>query len=179
MKFEDYPLGYPSYMLFRNEDGFYLSTSMGQVATLEEAKYFAEEIVRYAKEHEKDIEIHNLKSELEFMRSHYGEPKLNPKKRLPKKRYVYLLKCGDKFKVGVSKNVDRRIKELDKRPLPVNLVTKSKLVHCAFEAEKEIHEWLDEYRIDGEWFNIPDSLMGSVIQAIKDIDDLTYGYEGN
>lgn len=175
MKFEDYPLGYPSYMLFRNEDGFYLSTSMGQVATLEEAKYFAEEIVRYAEEHETDIEIHNLKSELELMRSHYGEPK--PKKRLPKKRYVYLLKCGDKFKVGVSKNVDRRIKELDKRPLPIKLVAKSKLVHCAFEAEREIHEWLDEYRIDGEWFDIPSGFVESVVQAIADVDDVAYGYE--
>lgn len=177
MRSEDYPIGYPSYMLFRNDGGFYLSTSMGRVATLEEVEYFAEELVRYAKEREKDIEIHNLRSELEFMRSHYEEPKPKQKKRQPKKRCVYLLKCGDKFKVGVSKNVDRRIKELDKRPLPVKLVTKSELVHCAFEAEKEIHERLEDYRIDGEWFDIPESLIGSVIQSIENVDDLTYGYE--
>lgn len=89
---------------------------------------------------------------------------------------MYIFECGGRYKIGVSDNVDRRVKELDNRPFPVRLVAKSRLVHCAFEAEREIHEWLEEYRLSGEWFDIPNTFIGAVIRAVIGVDDTAYGY---
>jgi hypothetical protein len=98
-------------------------------------------------------------------------------RNLPKKRRVYLIECGGRYKVGVSENPERRVTELNDRPFPAKLITKSGPVHCAFEAEREIHEWLDSYRVNGEWFDIPEHFVESVAFAVRDVCDSTYGYE--
>ena len=98
-------------------------------------------------------------------------------RHLPKKRRVYLIECGGRYKVGVSENTERRVTELNDRPFPAKLITKSEPVHCAFEAEREIHEWLDSYRVNGEWFDIPEHFVKSVALVVRDVCDSTYGYE--
>lgn len=66
--------------------------------------------------------------------------------------YVYLFECGGKYKIGVSNDVNRRIKDLDNRPFKVNLVCK---VYCeaAYKVEQKIHANLKKYKLDGEWYN--------------------------
>ena len=66
--------------------------------------------------------------------------------------YVYLFECGGKYKIGVSQNVSRRIKDLDNRPFKVNLICKvySKM---AYKVESMIHKALKIYKIDGEWYD--------------------------
>ena len=169
--------GYPQYMLYECDDGYFLQGPMGDIATLEEIQKYAWELIDFATRFEKDIVIHNLENKIrlkEIMSGNYPE---HNKKELPKKRRVYLMECGGRYKVGVSVDPEARAKQLGNRPFPVQLLSQSKMVHCAFEAEKEIHEWLDEYRIDGEWFDIPDGFVDSVVQAIADVDDVVYGYE--
>lgn len=68
--------------------------------------------------------------------------------------YVYLLECGGKYKIGFSKNVSRRVKELDNRPFKVNLICKV-YSEIAFKIEGTIHTILKNQKIDGEWYDFP------------------------
>jgi len=162
------------YMLYSDDDGLFLMNQWGFKAPLEEVEDITCKLLQYARTHVLEIDANNRHAE-EYP---YGEPRQNShkEKSLPKKRYVYLMECGGKYKVGISENIERRVKELNNKPFPTRLVTHSDMVHCAYEAEREIHEWLDEYRIGGEWFDIPESFVHSVVETIADIDDVIYGY---
>lgn len=80
--------------------------------------------------------------------------------------YVYLLKCADKYKIGYSKNVKRRIAELDTRPFKLELLfavysTKARKI------EGEIHNKLSSYREAGEWYsNITETMVKQLIEKI-------------
>lgn len=67
--------------------------------------------------------------------------------------YVYLIKCADKYKIGYTKDVDRRFKELDTRPFPCELI-ESYYSDIAFPVEQKIHELLSEKRVAGEWYSL-------------------------
>lgn len=68
--------------------------------------------------------------------------------------FVYLLKCGGKCKIGYSNNVERRIKELDTRPFPLELVAKV-YSNYAYDIEQELHRLAtyQGYRLTGEWYD--------------------------
>lgn len=82
-----------------------------------------------------------------------------------KHRYIYLMECCGKYKVGCSDNVERRKQQLDKRPFEVVILEKSRLIDNPFEQEKRIHDLLSNYRIKGEWYELPDY----AIEMVKDI----------
>ena len=65
--------------------------------------------------------------------------------------YVYLLSCADKYKIGYSKNVERRIKQLDTRPYPLTLEAKI-YSDVAYDIEQYLHRHLSKYRLQGEWY---------------------------
>lgn len=93
------------------------------------------------------------------------------------KRHVYLMECGGRYKVGVSADTSKRLRQLDNRPFPVMLLASSQQLTHPFEAEREIHEWLEAYRVSGEWYDIPDDLLQSVIKTVNDMDDYLYETE--
>lgn len=69
--------------------------------------------------------------------------------------YVYLLKSGDHFKIGKSKDVDRRLTQISPRtPLPVALEHSigSNDMHWL---EAQLHTKYARYRTNGEWFALP------------------------
>lgn len=66
--------------------------------------------------------------------------------------YVYLIKCADKYKIGYTKDIDRRFKELDTRPFPCELIAYVDSP-IAFPVEQKIHELLKEKRVVGEWYS--------------------------
>ncbi len=68
--------------------------------------------------------------------------------------YVYLFECGGKYKIGVSKDVGRRIKDLDNRPFKLNLVSKV-YSEMAYKVEGTIHSCLKAHKIEGEWYDFP------------------------
>lgn len=66
--------------------------------------------------------------------------------------YVYLLSCSDKYKVGYSNNVERRMKQLDTRPFPLKLVCKT-YSDIAFDVEQRIHKIMSDHKVEGEWYD--------------------------
>ena len=88
-----------------------------------------------------------------------------------KKGYVYLLKCADKYKIGFSKDVERRVKQLNNRPFEVELVQKW-YYERAFDIEQELHTIYEKFKVDptGEWYNLnlPVNQLGDSIEKLKE-----------
>lgn len=108
---------------------------------------------QYINEHtDEEIEAENKRRLAEFHESF--EVSAEEKTTRYMNGYIYLFECGGKYKVGISRNVERRVKDLDKRPFKVNLIAK---VHSdiAYKVEQEVHNRLKRYKIEGEWYDFP------------------------
>lgn len=80
--------------------------------------------------------------------------------------FVYVLKCADKYKIGYSKDVDQRIRQLDTRPFKLELVFKA-YSNNAYKLEQELHNRLDAYRETGEWYsNINEEMIKNMMIEI-------------
>lgn len=82
------------------------------------------------------------------------------------KSHVYIMRCGGYYKIGVSKDPERRARELDKRPYKVELVFVSSATEYAYKVESCIHEWLEEDKVGGEWFRFPHDFVEAIIAEI-------------
>ena len=79
--------------------------------------------------------------------------------------FVYILKCENRYKVGYSKDVNKRIKQLDTRPFKLELIYK-RYSECAYRIEQRIHQQLVEFRVENEWYDIKESLLIKNVNAI-------------
>ena len=73
------------------------------------------------------------------------------------RQYVYIIKNpeNDRIKIGVAQNVDKRIKQLETGAgTELELVYKSIVMSNAYEVEKILHKYFEEYRVHGEWFEV-------------------------
>ena len=76
--------------------------------------------------------------------------------------YVYILRSGNtnNFKIGVSKNIENRIKQLQTGAgIELELIYKSMICSNAFSIEKDVHKHFEEYRTFGEWFKINPTIV--------------------
>lgn len=141
---------YP-YLINYCEDGYYLTDNHGFILKSEELMDIGQNLIRFAKKHNKSILEYNKEKGNELHReiaSCYKTTKKTPK------GYIYIMECGEKYKIGLSKNIERRKKELDNRPFPVNIIYKSKLIDNVYKIEEEIHSHFKEKQINGEWFDL-------------------------
>lgn len=73
-------------------------------------------------------------------------------------QYVYLLREGDNYyKVGISANVRSRVSGLQHHiPNKIEIVCTKFLDTSAYDAEQELHRYLERYKTDGanEWFKL-------------------------
>ena len=66
---------------------------------------------------------------------------------------VYLIKMGDSYKIGISKNPSQRFKEFTKLPYPIEEIFIEKV--NAYEiVEKELHAIFANKQKRGEWFDL-------------------------
>ena len=93
----------------------------------------------------------------------FSKPQPKPKPKL----HIYFIKCGEYYKIGISKDVQRRMKELDKRPYKIETIYVSDLTPNAYKVEQQIHSALERYRINGEWYDLPDGIIELVCKTIK------------
>ena len=84
---------------------------------------------------------------------------------------VYLFECGGKYKIGVSNNVNRRVKDLDNRPFKVNIVAQV-YSDIAYKVEQTIHTCLKKHNIKGEWYDFPTpptaEWFNSLVKRVED-----------
>lgn len=68
--------------------------------------------------------------------------------------YVYIIECGNMYKIGKAENVIERFKQLQTgNPFPMRIV-KVYQTPLAYNLETYIHKQLQDYRQTGEWFNL-------------------------
>lgn len=140
-----------TYLLFNEEDGVYLRTPWGDIAPREDVEEIVPLLLKTAREHEKDIIIHNLKND-GYATSARHETGGGESARSARLKSVYMLRCGDRYKIGISENVPQRLKALDNRPYPVELVAVSKPFSGAYEVEQRLLAMHADGKTDGEWF---------------------------
>jgi hypothetical protein len=70
--------------------------------------------------------------------------------------WLYLMKQGDLFKIGMTKNPPRRIRDA-RTWLPNVEVIAMKPFWNVGELERMLHEGLANYWHEGEWFKFPDA----------------------
>lgn len=82
---------------------------------------------------------------------------------------VYIAAAGDYVKVGMTTDVERRMKELYTGcPLEVKLIWTSRemLLNNTSHLELSLHDRLHKYRVKGEWFQCHFSVA---VQAAKEM----------
>lgn len=70
--------------------------------------------------------------------------------------FVYLMKSGDLYKIGRSKDPDKRFKQLQyTEPVPEEIVHLIESDACR-KLESGLHHVFCDKRVDGEWFSLED-----------------------
>ena len=156
--------GLYAYCITENEDGCMINNGQGFVMEYEQMIDVAEKLKKYAHKHKEELKQHNIETQIKF------DEMMNNCKITPKSKtsaYVYVLKCGEYYKVGHSKNVRRRITELDNKPYKVDVVYISPPTPDAYKIEQGLHEWLEEDKVNGEWYDLPDYVVKEIIKYIE------------
>ncbi len=167
-------LNYPFFIgTIKNEEGvYYICNQYGMLFSKEELIEISNGLKKFVKKYGEEIENINFQRR-EESKKEYEEWKKNqkekPKEKPRKNGKIYIMKCDAKYKIGMSTLVERRLKQLDNRPFPCEIVFKSSDTKYAYEVEQEIHLKLSKRRIKGEWYEIPDNLIESIENDIEDI----------
>lgn len=87
--------------------------------------------------------------------------------------YIYIVRLGNKgiFKIGVSNNPDRRIKDIDSySPIPIREVGRFYFKNV-YEIEEMIHDNLKNLLIRREWFKLTEEHAFDICKQIKEMSD--------
>jgi hypothetical protein len=90
------------------------------------------------------------------------KPKAIPEPEFENAEYVYVVKAGGLIKIGITKNVDKRIKQLQTAN-PNKLVLcyiRESLPGMARSDEAYLHKYFEKIRSNGEWFLIGPDMDG-------------------
>ena len=159
--------GMYAYCITETEDGCFINNGHGYVMESEQMIDIANKMIKYAKKHKIELEQHNIQRRAELEAGMRGWSTDQPAKKPKAKAYVYLFECGGHYKVGYSKDVERRAKELNNRPFTLNIVCVSRLIEDAYTVEQELHDFLHKYKIAGEWYDLPEYMVGCVCNIIR------------
>ena len=69
--------------------------------------------------------------------------------------YIYLLKCGGFYKIGITQNLEKRLKSyyVTENPFKIEIIFQ-KIIDNPEEAEKELSNKFQNKRFRGEWFKL-------------------------
>lgn len=154
------------YCIEDNADGCFISNGQGYVMEADQMIEVGKRLIATAKKKgvKQDITEHNINNKIKLERK-MTEFMKTPKQRA--KSHVYLMKCADKYKIGVSNNVEQRKKQLDRRPFPIEIIAVSPLFEGAYICERELQEAYKHKRIDGEWFDLSPDEIREITQTLE------------
>ena len=165
MKFE--LNGFNAYVISEHNGGYVINDCNGFLMTPEQMIEISRGLMLCAMQDEGEINAYNEKRKIEF------EEQLHADNDKPKKEkdkgYVYLFECGGKYKIGLSRDVERRIRELDYRPFRINLITKSRLLADPFSVERELHARYEYLRLTGEWFALRTKEINEIKSYLNEV----------
>lgn len=129
----------------------YIEYELGEMATMQiMLKYASEYRARFI------VAFQEMKKALEnIFKARVIESVLPQDSR--SRQYIYIIKNpdNDRIKIGVSNNVEKRIATLETGAgTKLDLIYKSLVCSNAFNIERDVHKYFEEYRIFGEWFSV-------------------------
>lgn len=166
--------GQTAYVFTKYNDGIEMTDWQGFVTCADDIMELCYGLMTYAFKHKSEIDVYNQKCMIELEEEPNGCVKTADKESRNssyKSGCVYLLECGGRYKIGFSKDVERRISQLDTRPFKLNLIAKSKLISDAYDREQEIHEYFADNRVDGEWYEFSDHEALCAKEIIEELEE--------
>lgn len=88
-------------------------------------------------------------------------------------RFIYVLKSKEYYKIGIAKDVAKRMRELQTGNPVKHLFVCSSFFEDAPKFEKRLHEAFSEYRGEGEWFELPPEKLEELIEILESKDFIT------
>lgn len=128
-----------AYMLIESDNECKIINQFGAIMPYEQMLEVAKKLINYANNHKVEIATFNARKAIEV--EDWLHTKTNPHKE-KEGRYIYLFKSNKRYKIGCTKDVNRRLNELNNRPFLVELVCCSKSSPKAFKQERALHESL-------------------------------------
>lgn len=171
--------GQTAYVFTEYNDGIEMTNGQGFITCAEDIMELCNGLMKYAFKHKNEIDVYNQKRMIEFeeeLNGCVGTANIESRTTRSKGGYVYLLECGGKYKIGFSKDVERRINQLDTRPFKINLIAKSKYLSDAYYWEQGLHDACSDSKIDGEWYEFSASELRWVKEAISKLKEM-YNHE--
>lgn len=104
-------------------------------------------------------------------------------------RFIYILKSGEHYKIGISKDVKKRMRELQTGDPVRHMFVCSSFSKDASNLENCLHKFFAEYKIfaeyrgESEWFTLPPEQLerlieilgdGGFIEQIPPLDNIVY-----
>lgn len=87
-------------------------------------------------------------------------------------RFIYVLKSGPYYKIGITKDVDKRMRELKTGDPVEHMFIHSAFIEDTPKFEKKVHEKFAEYRVreDSEWFELPPEKLEELLKILNNGD---------
>lgn len=86
-----------------------------------------------------------------------------------KPKHIYVLRCGDFYKIGVSHDPAKRIRALQTaNPHEIEIVVVIELAHILHNlpVEQSLHLHFKQYRHRNEWFKLPPDALEKLIYIL-------------
>ena len=166
--------GQTAYVFTEYNDGIEMTDWQGFITCADDIVELCYGLIKYAVKYKSEIDVYNQKRMIELeeeLNGCVGTTKKERRTTRSKGGYVYLLECGGKYKIGFSKDVERRIHQLDTRPFKLNLVAKSKYLSDAYDWEQGLHDACADSVIDGEWYEFSESELQWVTKTISELEE--------
>ena len=97
------------------------------------------------------------------------------------KGYLYLIRCGDYYKIGITQNIEQRLSSFKTSiPFDIELVLKEKFNYIyKSKIERELHKEFKHKLHKGEWYNLDKGDIDKIKQRLngyKQMDIFKDGY---
>jgi len=80
--------------------------------------------------------------------------------------YLILNEDNDHIKIGISKNATKRVKQLQTGSSSKLTLLYEREVEHASKVERNLHQYYKDYRVHGEWFELPDDIYTAIDNKI-------------
>jgi hypothetical protein len=85
-------------------------------------------------------------------------------------KFIYVLKSKEYYKIGIAKDVAKRMRELQTGDPIKHLFVCSSFFKDAPSFERRLHEAFAEHRVQGEWFELPPEKLEELIVILENQD---------
>lgn len=152
------------FFIKKGEDGVYLEDGLGFILDADEMNKLGKDLIEFSNNKKNQILLHNTLKRIEF-----NEILEQCEQEETNKSFsnIYILKCAGKYKIGVSKNIELRVKQLTKSPFSIEVVYKNKPTKMAYLIEKRVHNMFFDNKIIGEWFDFTDYALQEIVKFIN------------